>query len=444
MVDIKAKADNRGPQKRTLAGEIMLLSLSICVIAALLTRGQGTQSASSAIPPQSVFIDPRSFAVLGPNETFRSSSFNELFNPTSTAPPFFQIFDKGFLSILGDSPSIHEVASNPNFAFAHEAPIYNMPTDEVFFASNDGGPLGESDLNHNNLVGKISLTEIEAALARNNSAGATVRARVTELDLPDTIQMINGGTGPYHGSLLLITSGRGARPPSIALVNPKAPHNATVLLDNYFGRQFNSLNDIKVHPSGKLFFTDVVCVRVTSGLRLMMHRHLTHPRYGFLNHFRPNPLLPNQVYRLDPDTGAVRVVATDFDKCNGIAFTADGQTAYIADTGALGGFLGGFFGNNQTEPATIYTFDVDPRTHVFKNRRVFTYVDTGAPDGIQVDLNGNMYAGCGDGVQVWNDEGTLVHFANMVFAGDGRLVIMADTKIFLAHIAAKEIPPISP
>lgn len=78
--------------------------------------------------------------------------------------------------------------------------------------------------------------------------------------------------------------------------------------------------------------------------------------------------MPNQVYRLDPDTGAVRVVATDFDKCNGIAFTGDGQTAYMyviffkynrsltklalapsADTGASGGFLG----NNQTEPATM-------------------------------------------------------------------------------------------
>jgi hypothetical protein len=33
-----------------------------------------------------------------------------------------------------------------------------------------------------------------------------------------------------------------------------------VLLNNFFGRQFNSLNDIKVHPSGKLFFTDVVYV----------------------------------------------------------------------------------------------------------------------------------------------------------------------------------------
>lgn len=68
--------------------------------------------------------------------------------------------------------------------------------------------------------------------------------------------------------------------------------------------------------------------------------------YGWLNHFRPEPLMPNQVrggnritspfliylsqvYRLDPDTGAVRVIATDFDKCNGIAFTGDGKTAYM-------------------------------------------------------------------------------------------------------------------
>lgn len=73
--------------------------------------------------------------------------------------------------------------------------------------------------------------------------------------------MTNGGTGPYNSSLLLVTSGRGSLPPSIVLVNPLPPYNVTVLLDNYFGRQFVSLNDIKVHPTnGKLFFTDVECV----------------------------------------------------------------------------------------------------------------------------------------------------------------------------------------
>lgn len=51
--------------------------------------------------------------------------------------------------------------------------------------------------------------------------------------------------------------------------------------------------------------------------------------YGSLLDFRPPPILPNQVYRFDPATGEVRVVATDFNKCNGIAFTPDGKTAYV-------------------------------------------------------------------------------------------------------------------
>lgn len=51
--------------------------------------------------------------------------------------------------------------------------------------------------------------------------------------------------------------------------------------------------------------------------------------YGQINGFRPNPALPNQVYRLDPVTRAVRVVASDFSMCNGLAFTEDGSVAYV-------------------------------------------------------------------------------------------------------------------
>ena len=47
-----------------------------------------------------------------------------------------------------------------------------------------------------------------------------------------------------------------------------------------------------------------------------------------------------------------------------------------------------------------YAFDVDPKSQAFMNRRVFAYVDSGIPDGIQVDTDGNVYSGCGDGVQV--------------------------------------------
>ena len=70
--------------------------------------------------------------------------------------------------------------------------------------------------------------------------------------------MTNGGTGPFFGQLILVNSGRGSIAPTVALVNPLPPHNTTVILDNFFGRQFNSLNDVKVHPkTGKILFTDV-------------------------------------------------------------------------------------------------------------------------------------------------------------------------------------------
>ena len=111
--------------------------------------------------------------MISPNGSFRQDTFVP-FNPTNTSPPFFQIFDKSFLDILGSTPSIREIASNATFAFAHEAPIYDPTTDEIFFASNDGGALGMSDLNHNNKVGKISLAAAEAALAATKSGPVNV------------------------------------------------------------------------------------------------------------------------------------------------------------------------------------------------------------------------------------------------------------------------------
>jgi hypothetical protein len=61
--------------------------------------------------------------------------------------------------------------------------------------------------------------------------------------------------------------------------------------------------------------------------------------------------------------------------------------------------LGSTF-SNKSNIYHSYAFDVDPVTHVFKNRRVLAYSDCGIPDGIEVDTNGNVYAGTGDGVQV--------------------------------------------
>ena len=141
--------------------------------------------------------------------------------------------------------------------------------------------------------------------------------------------MTNGGTGPFFGKIVLVTDGRGPMPPSVVLVDPADPSNMTVLLDNFFGRQFNSLNDVKIHPkTGRIFFTDVECVSATF-IVLRPVLLIGGFRYGFLLQFRPAPLLPNQVYRFDPVTGSVRVVADSFYRSDGIAFSPDGSTAFM-------------------------------------------------------------------------------------------------------------------
>ncbi|KIJ16257.1 hypothetical protein PAXINDRAFT_114080 [Paxillus involutus ATCC 200175] len=371
-----------------------------------------------AVPLGAVYVNPLEYNVVGAEYTqWRNSSTVGGFNPTNTTPPFIQIFDPSFLQVTGPNATIRLIASHPGFAFAHEAPIYVPDLNVVFFASNGGGALGYSGWYNNSVVGMINMTEVDMSLT---STAGDINVQVQTLNLSDTVQMVNGGTGPYKGNLLFVTSGRALLPPSIVVVNPSPPYNVTVLLDNFFGRQFNSLNDIKVLPGTDImFFTD--------------------PTYGWLNGFRPEPMLPSQVYRFDPSTGQVRVVVDQFVHPNGIAFTPDGGTAFVTDTG----INSGLFGINQTLPATIYQFDVDPVTQSFKNRRVFAYVDSGVPDGIQLDTMGNVYSGCGDGIQVWNSDGTLIGkfflnstTAEMIFTKSG-LVILDEETMYLANIQAQ-------
>ncbi|KAG0706304.1 hypothetical protein DFH29DRAFT_846035 [Suillus ampliporus] len=381
---------------------------------AILAVALATVSFTKASP---VYVDPLLYNIVGANYTNWRNSAAIGFNPTDSPPPFIQVFDPSFLKITGLSATIRSIASNPGYAFAHEAPIYVPDLNVVFFSNTGGGALGYNGWYNNSVVSMINMTEVDMALA---STTGDVNVQVQTLNLSDTVQMVNGGTGPYKGDLLFVTAGRALLPPSVVRVNPNPPYNTTVLLDNFLGRQFNSINDVKVLPGTDIiFFTD--------------------PPYGWLGAFRPQPMLPSQVYRFDPSTGQVRVVADQFVHPNGIAFTPDGRTAFITDTGISGGILG----VNQTLPATIYQYDVDPLTQSFANRRVFAYADSGAPDGIQLDSKGNVYAGCGEGTHVWNPEGTLIgkFYLNslspqLMFTKSG-LVILEGTAIYLVNIKAQ-------
>lgn len=67
--------------------------------------------------------------------------------------------------------------------------------------------------------------------------------------------------------------------------------------------------------------------------------------------------------------------------------------------------------------------------------------------GVHCDSKGYVYAGCGDGINIWNPAGTLIGkiylgttSANFKLTGDGRLVIMGETKLFYATLANSTQP----
>jgi hypothetical protein len=92
---------------------------------------------------------------------------------------------------------------------------------------------------------------------------------------------------------------------------------AKPLVTNFHGRDFNSPNDVVVASDGAIWFTD--------------------PCYANEQDFRHRPKLPNQVYRFDPVTGDIRVVADGFGRPNGICFSPDEKIVYITDTDHIHG-----------------------------------------------------------------------------------------------------------
>lgn len=75
------------------------------------------------------------------------------------------------------------------------------------------------------------------------------------------------------------------------------------------------------------------------------------------------------------------------------------------------------------------------------NRRLFAFADKGVPDGIKCDTNGNVYSGCGDGVNVWSSGGVLLGrilveggVANFCFGRNGAIFMLNEHKIWRAQL----------
>jgi gluconolactonase len=135
----------------------------------------------------------------------------------------------------------------------------------------------------------------------------------------------------------------------------------TVIAAKFDGKRFNSPNDLAIRKNGDVYFTD--------------------PPYGLAN-FNESPLkeLPhNGVYRVDPK-GEITLVIPDLTWPNGIAFSPDEKTLYVA----------------VSDPGSprILAYDVQANGTVANGR---TFFDAKRPgrggtcDGLKVDTHGNVW-----------------------------------------------------
>jgi gluconolactonase len=194
----------------------------------------------------------------------------------------------------------------------------------------------------------------------------------------------------------------------------------TVIADRYQGRRLNSPNDVVVRMDGTIWFTD--------------------PDYGLRQNVRDQPReqAHDHVFRFDPATGALTSVADDFDKPNGLAFSPDHRTLYIADSAITEG---------PGHPSHIRAFDVaDDGT--LTGGDVFATTE-GIPDGMRVDSAGNLWASAGPGLNVYAPDGDLVgrvgfpvDVTNLAFGspGSGHLFVTAGSTLYLLGVTADPAP----
>jgi gluconolactonase len=183
---------------------------------------------------------------------------------------------------------------------------------------------------------------------------------------------------------------------------------------------FNAPNDGVVHPEdGSLWFTD--------------------PGYGALMNYEgqrvpesansPRPFIKEAVYRIDAQSGQVAKVADEPFKPNGLCFSPDYRTLYVADTGAS---------HYPQAQRVIWAFDVDgPR---LRNPRTFASMEfegrSGMADGIRADEQGNIWSSAGwvgdgyDGVHVFAPNGDRIGqiklpeiCSNVCFGGTRRNIL---------------------
>ena len=186
------------------------------------------------------------------------------------------------------------------------------------------------------------------------------------------------------------------------------------LAETFQGKKLNSPNDVAVKSDGAIYFTD--------------------PSYGIDSHEQEQPL--QGVYRLSPDGKELSLVAQDFARPNGLAFSPDESKLYI----------------NDSERRHIRVFNVREDKSLSGGSLFHDMnVDVpGSPDGMKVDVEGRLYCAGAGGVWVFDDAGK--HLGTIVTpekpsncawgSGDWRsLYITAVTSVYMIRVKNPGVKP---
>lgn len=213
-----------------------------------------------------------------------------------------------------------------------------------------------------------------------------------------------------HAGRLLICEHAGRRVSRI-----EQDGSTSGLASHYRGSRLNSPNDIVVKSDGFIYFTD--------------------PPYGLNPVFgidEPPELDFTGVYRANPTSGEIVVVADDFTP-NGLAFSPDERRLYVADT----------------EANLVLSYEVDSAGNLSGKRLFARIAGNPAPDGLKVDVKGNVFVSGGGGVWVHDPDGARLGLipvpelpSNLAWGDTGwsTLYITARTSVYRVQTLTAGMP----
>jgi gluconolactonase len=154
------------------------------------------------------------------------------------------------------------------------------------------------------------------------------------------------------------------------------------LADNFQGKRFNSPNDVVQHSSGAYYFTD--------------------PPYGLDKH-ESDPTRESDifgVYRIGTD-GKVTIATAELQRPNGLAFSPDEKTLYVAQSDPNRAIIMAYpVQNDGSLSAGKVFYDATPTVKEGKLK--------GLPDGLRLDKKGNLFATGPGGILIISSEGKLL------------------------------------